>query len=161
MIKERYPTLAWVDELSCDNPIFDRLTYTFLKHTNNFIASIGKVECINILERSLGFLADYAKEHFDLQNDWMDKTNYPGLHAHQAEHLQFIKKLALLYKLLISSKKNIHLDDPEYDPRGTDGIIIDAYDFLLQWYYEHLLGADRRFFEYLEFEFENRDDEYL
>ncbi len=148
----RRKILEWSDILVSGDYSIDAQTRNFLRYTNEFIEGMDSIEGVEKLEKLLSFLTDYSREHFTLQQSIMDRTNYPSQDLHEQEHTMFIRNVGKLFRMLMNCKKYIQAEDPDYDPRGFEGVITDTYDFLLMWYSDHLCSSDRKFADYVRYE---------
>lgn len=83
----------------------------------------------------LNELCAYAKFHFISEENMMYRTGYPDLEQHRNLHRELIDKLSNeeLYLFLHRSSKSIE----------------QIIDFLLGWFFNHTLNADRLFANYL------------
>ena len=144
--------LEWVKELESGDAALDNQTRELLRQANIFMDMMESIYKEEQLIKMLGVLTDYSRNHFRSQEDMMKRTRYPGMDEHTAEHRKFIHSVSKLYRIMLNQKKNLSPDDEDFDGRGVDGIIRDTYDFIMDWYDNHLLSTDKRFYDYLIYE---------
>lgn len=145
-------SLEWLDELESGNAALDRHTKELLHQANIFIDMMSSMYREEQLDKMLGVLTDYSRNHFPAQEEMMKDTRYPAMADHIAEHRRFIHTVSKLYREKLNQKKNLARDDEDFDARGVDGVINDTYDFIIDWYDNHMLSADKRFLDYLKYE---------
>lgn len=74
-------------------------------------------------------LKDYASEHFQHEEEYMESINYKRLFTQKIEHAQFIEKIESI------SLERID-DNQEYT-------ILELLNFLSDWLVEHILEKDK------------------
>ncbi|WP_108649337.1 bacteriohemerythrin [Dongshaea marina] len=84
----------------------------------------------------LGYIADYAYYHFQTEELYFDKYDYPDKEAHKAEHKYYIDKC----KELISAYNKSNEDQQ---------LAISLLTFLSDWLTHHICGSDRQFAPWL------------
>jgi hemerythrin-like metal-binding protein len=95
----------------------------------------------NLYRYTLAFLAMYVNHHFKLENEYMEKYNYPDKETHQNEHRGFIKEL-----------KVFRIENTGYSEEGTDELVAR----LGEWILSHILEDDQKLGKFiLTFEKEN------
>lgn len=75
-------------------------------------------------------LADYAENHFVLEEEYMQRLNYPDAEAHIAAHDKFRRELAEMVAFA-----------HEYDAAVNESLSL----FLTEWLRRHVLGIDKQF----------------
>lgn len=86
------------------------------------------------LTRSLDLLLAEARAHFAREEELMDRSNYPHLARHRAEHEQLAAQLLRLRERFAAGEIVV-----------VDG---DAAAFLRAWLFRHIREADRAFVPY-------------
>jgi len=84
----------------------------------------------DVLEKVLGGLVAYTREHFAAEEELMLKTGYPELAQHKAVHDGFIRRVA------------------EFQQRhqaGELGLSVELVSWLGDWIRNHVLGMDKRY----------------
>jgi len=81
------------------------------------------------IEPLLRYLADYVVSHFDCEERWMARAEYPGLEAHQDAHRRFKDDFADLTR--------------EYQRKGpTPLMALTVHNWLAAWLRHHICGSD-------------------
>jgi hemerythrin len=75
-------------------------------------------------------LAEYTKFHFGREEALFQKTNYPDLVAHRAQHQVFIKRVADFQKELAA---------------GTSSQSVAVSIFLNDWLIQHIKKSDQKY----------------
>jgi len=79
-------------------------------------------------------LADYAKFHFAAEEAFFEKTKYPALASHRAEHQAFVKKVEQFQQDMAS---------------GKGGQSISVSQFLNDWLTGHIKNTDQKYSAHL------------
>lgn len=87
-----------------------------------------------IVEQIAAELSDYTQAHFRAEEALMERTNYPALPGHRAEHQRFIARVAEIKKDLDA---------------GTGGNAVEVLEFLKDWVAEHIKKVDRNYSAHL------------
>jgi hemerythrin len=82
-------------------------------------------------------MASYVDEHFGLEEQLLERCDYPELAAHRALHRTFVRRVLGLQKALRS-------DDV------TGEMVDETVGFLSSWFVEHVTGEDLRYVAHLE-----------
>ena len=92
------------------------------------------------LMRTLRYLDDFVIHHFETEEKYMRRYNYPGILLHQKEHATFAKRYDELKKKVL-----------DLESRGeiTSFIAIDVEHQLERWLTDHILTIDRKMGQYL------------
>ena len=87
--------------------------------------------------RLLEFLGSYVVDHFAAEERTMEETGYPRLGGHRAEHLQFMKELAILrHELKSEGPSNL--------------FVIRVGNRITEWLREHVYRTDRILADWLK-----------
>ena len=78
---------------------------------------------------STGFLAMYVNHHFSLEEEYMEKYQYPGKNAHHKEHQAFVKEI-----------KAFRDENKGYSQRASDDLLTRMEDWILS----HILEDDQK-----------------
>jgi hemerythrin len=87
-----------------------------------------------MLKQTVSELLDYTKFHFSGEEALMQKTNYPALAAHRAQHKDFIGRV-----------ENFHKDLE----MGKMGQSIAVLNFLKDWLSNHIKQTDHQYADHL------------
>ena len=80
--------------------------------------------------RLLEYLGGYVVDHFAAEERMMEESGYPRLGGHRAEHLQFVKELAIL-------RHELKSEGP------TKIFVIRVGNRVTEWLREHIYRTDR------------------
>jgi len=97
---------------------------------NELEQAMGQGRGRDVLEKVLGGLVAYTREHFAAEEELMLKTSYPELAQHKAAHDGFIRRAA------------------EFQQRhqaGELGVSVELVSSLGDWIRNHVLGMDKRY----------------
>jgi hemerythrin len=126
--------VAWTDDLLINVPaIDDDHKKLFALMSDIFASATHGSEAIN---RAIGALSKYTKEHFSREEESMAKTNYPGLSKQQYEHEHLVFQLDTLIERLMVS--------------GPDAVDAGLAQFLMSWLGDHIMDFDLKYAEYLK-----------
>ena len=89
------------------------------------------------VEETVEFLKDYAAKHFETEEAFMAKHEYPGLEEHKRLHAQFFEGLDSLTEDLKVFGPSQHLADR-------------ALEIAQDWLIEHIAEADRQYATYVK-----------
>ncbi len=78
----------------------------------------------------LNKLVSYTLTHFATEEEMMTATQYPGLEAHKAEHVNLVKQVA---------------EYVERHERGEVTLNLHLLNFLRDWLANHILKVDKEF----------------
>ena len=77
-------------------------------------------------------LFDYAKQHFQREEELMQSIGFPELPSHQARHAEFRERINDLYARFKKGEKKI----------GKTPICLEILGFLKNWLHFHILEED-------------------
>lgn len=104
-----------------------------------FIKLIEKLDSLmkreylpNELDEIVIEISKYARKHFDTEERYFKKFNYPKTEEHQLQHLKLINQVNKFYDGLLYSCIN---------PK-------DLHSFLLEWTETHLKKDDKKYVDY-------------
>ena len=81
-------------------------------------------EICDVVER----LKEYAAEHFQHEEEYMEKIGHPELEMQREQHTQFCEKV-----------NEVDIRSAENDQQA---LISDLLSYLTQWLYRHIIGSD-------------------
>lgn len=87
-----------------------------------------------IVQGVVADLANYAKVHFAREESLLEKTNYPALAPHRAQHVEFVNRVASFQQDLKA---------------GNTGQSIAVANFLTDWLIKHIKHTDRQYSAHL------------
>jgi hemerythrin len=80
-------------------------------------------------------LVDYAQNHFSTEEMYMEKYAYPGLKAHQEEHIKFMKEVSKTIDDIVNGKSELS---------------IQVFEFLSNWITDHIGNVDKKLAPFLK-----------
>ncbi len=86
------------------------------------------------IQETVKRLADYAKFHFSAEEQQLEKTKYPELSAHRAEHQAFIQRVQKFQQEVAEGRLNLSV---------SVGV------FLNEWLANHIRKTDQKYSKYL------------
>jgi hemerythrin len=122
--------LAWNPSFSIGIPEIDAQHEALLEQAARFAAAVQARTPVDRLEERFAFLAEYALEHFALEERNMRRLGYPRLAEHMEEHVRFRRQLASLV--------------PQWNTEGASPAVLMALaGFLSAWLADHVTGSDQ------------------
>jgi len=122
----------WKEEYNVNISFIDEHHKKFLEILNQLGEVSSKGDCNQKISDIFFSLAHYA-EHYLIREEILFKE-YPGFSQHKASHTKFldvIKKLHEDYKL------------------GKENICLEIYDYLYNWFENHILEYDKEAVDYI------------
>ena len=129
------PKIVWNDALATGHPkideqhksLFALASYlTYIEASEVSPSFIGEVLCQ---------LADYAADHFGVEEELMRQSKYPRSAEHIVEHWNFLQQLSNFIN--------------SYE-RGGKNVISECREFLFGWLSGHISNDDQVFGRYLK-----------
>ncbi|HCV42741.1 MAG TPA: hemerythrin [Bacteroidetes bacterium] len=127
-------TLVWKDVYSVGVEDLDQQHKRLLDLVNELTTMDRKKIDNKAIFTALNELVAYAQTHFDTEEGYMTRFEFPHLAAHQREHVAFAAKVFNFAQRLEQNDPHLHAT---------------VVDFLKTWYTSHVLGTDREYIEYL------------
>jgi hemerythrin len=87
--------LLWTEALAVGIPAIDEQHQELFRRVESLLAAAADGNSAEVT-RMLGFLTEYAELHFAAEEAFMREQSYPGIEAHQAEHVHLMNQVALL-----------------------------------------------------------------
>jgi hemerythrin len=128
--------VQWADDLSIGIDVIDEQHKMLIQHLNDVHTAVMSNQGPNVIARTLGFLIKYTDFHFNTEESYMAKCNYPGLQHQVAEHNEF-------KRILMELEQDFIEDGPTHNL----GIGIDT--LLINWLLVHIYTVDLKFGQYL------------
>ena len=129
------PFVEWTDEFSVGVPEIDRDHQTLLALLNDLHDAVEAGVGHEALSKVLDGLALYVSYHFAHEEGLFLRAKYPGYERHRKQHLALTGTVKEIYS--------------EFQAGGSETLPQQVLEFLKNWLYEHILGADRAFGVYL------------
>lgn len=106
-----------------------------------FVELVTELDCLitqscedKKIESLVTEISQYARKHFDTEEKYFKKYNYPHSHEHELEHINMLSKLDIFYDGTIYGKLNVK----------------DFQLFLKEWFDEHLMKHDKKYADYFK-----------
>ncbi len=81
------------------------------------------------VEPLIRYLSDYVVSHFECEERWMARAEYPGLEAHRDAHVRFRDDFREMTR--------------EYQRKGpTPLMALTVHNWLADWLKQHIAGSD-------------------
>jgi len=128
------PLMVWTDEYAVGVDEIDEQHQRLFKMINDLNEAMALGQGKNVLDRILSGLVDYVGRHFQTEEYYMEKANYPELETHREIHTRLTHK--------------VH----EYVDRfntGEVGLGVELLNFLQDWLKKHILGTDKKYAPYM------------
>jgi len=133
-------TLLWTGNMCVGIKQFDDDHRRLVKYANELWGAIregeaqGKVSPIEI-EIMLHRLMNYARGHCSHEEQLMEKTSFPGLEEHRAEHHRLLAKAEEMAQLYAGSSDLHHAKE--------------IAEFVYNWITQHIHTMDREYSDHL------------
>ena len=101
----------------------------------NELAGMAGADAATVDEK-MEFLKNYALEHFDTEEVFMEAHGYPGLNEHAQMHVEFIRQYSDLVRAFRES------DDPDQELARIKGLAQG-------WLVAHITKADKDYAKYV------------
>lgn len=124
------PFIQWNETLSVHVKEIDSQHKKLVQLLNNLHDANEKEISFNDQLKIIEELMNYANIHFQTEEKYMKKFNYPALNFHKSQHDFFIKKIIDFHNRLIETKENI---------------FNEILGFLKSWLINHILTIDKKY----------------
>ena len=124
--------IVWQPSYNLGIPIVDEQHRGIVSTINSLCYAIQKKHGNEILKPIIGMVNEYTRFHFEIEEDFLKKCNYPDLEKHRTLHKELIQTLSQ------KSKDSIWNKDP-----------LEFLSFLKDWWINHICKEDRIFKDYL------------
>ncbi|MEE9591511.1 MAG: bacteriohemerythrin [Thermodesulfobacteriota bacterium] len=122
--------LQWTKALSIGIDEIDNQHKELFIRINNLLDTMGQKKEIEEVGRVFGFLEDYVKTHFNTEEGYMSRYNYPEYQSHRAQHREFIKDFSLF-------KEKFEREPP------SGFLVIQFGNMLVEWWINHIRKVDK------------------
>ncbi len=129
--------IQWDPKLSVGVRLIDEQHQELFRRVNALLGAMEQNHGKEVVDKTLGFLAQYVKDHFGAEERLMAQYKYPDAATHKKQHADFV---AAFLKL-----------KAEFDARGaTPTVSITLNKFVCQWLREHIGGSDTALGKFLK-----------
>jgi len=122
--------IEWNDRISVNVAEIDNQHKKLIDLINELDIAMKSRKANDVIEKILSGLADYAKTHFQTEENYFARLKYPDTQAHKNEHTAFIKKVTAFKK--------------DFDA-GKSLVSVEVLNFLSQWLWNHIKGSDKKY----------------
>ena len=126
--------LKWKDSYSVGIKSLDQQHRRLLELINKLSGIDPETKDKKKIFSVLNALAEYAQAHFDSEESYLSKYEYPNLAQQQREHVAFTAEVFRLAQKLEQAEPGIHSE---------------VINFTKDWYISHILGTDREYIDFL------------
>jgi len=127
------PKIDWQDSFSVGNDEIDQQHKKWIKIFNNMHEALingDAADYKSITLKSLQEMLDYSRMHFNFEENYMAKINYPDLVAHRRIHKDFDTQVYQLYR---------QADD------GHTVLNTEIIQMIKNWLTQHILIEDTKY----------------
>ena len=124
--------INWKPEYNLGIPIIDEQHRGIVTIINSLHYGIQNNYIDEMFNAIIDTIYDYTKIHFQLEEDFLRKSNYPNIEYHHSLHDELYGKLKIL------GKKNVFAKDSH-----------QFMGFLKKWWIDHICHEDQLFKEYI------------
>ncbi len=122
--------IEWSDKYSVGVSVMDEEHKGFIDIVNKVIAAKQRNYNQEEVDKILGELVRFAKEHFKTEEAYMSKYEYPEYLLHYNEHLNFSLHMIIYNNQVIN---------------GEYKILDELYNYLLEWLAPHIQKTDKKY----------------
>ncbi|MCW9035235.1 MAG: bacteriohemerythrin [Rhodospirillales bacterium] len=142
---EIVPTLEWSEKFSTSVRAIDSDHQTLFEEIATLKHRFEEGAEQDAIGNAIKSLTAYCNEHFEREEQFMEKAHYPGLKEHKKEHKKFKKLVKQLAKI---NRK---------EPDTIDGIKV--IKFLSNWLSSHILISDMKYIPYMKGEADGKAEQ--
>jgi hemerythrin len=130
------PLIEWSnDKLGVNVEVIDSQHKRMVGMINALYDAINSCQGEAVLGELLIKLEHYTYYHFDTEEEYFQKYEYPELAVHKSQHDQLRSQVSAL--------------NEEYE-KGNKMLIVKVMDLLKDWLADHILTSDRKFGYFLK-----------
>ena len=127
--------IVWNDRLSVEVASVDREHQELINILNELYDSIAKGAGQEAVSETLARLTAYTEHHFRHEEALFSRTSYPDVAVHRRQHADMVGWLAEWQR--------------RYEGGDLSGLSLEVVNYLKNWLFDHILGTDRQYTEYL------------
>ncbi len=130
------PRIEWDETFSTYNEEIDAQHKKWFEMYNE-LHNAGRKgdprEITRVTQKTLDAVEEYARYHFNFEEEFMASIQYPGLEEHQRQHARF----------------SLVIDEMKKDLReGRPGLHSQLITFMKKWIVDHIVRSDKKYAEF-------------
>ncbi len=125
----------WLSYYSVGNSTIDNQHKKLISLINTLFSFIGKNVEKEKIQAVIDELIKYTVYHFEDEEKYLEKFNYPKTETHKIEHEKFTQQV---------------LDFNEDFKKGIRFLNIELYSFLRNWLHTHIAKTDKDYSRYFK-----------
>ncbi len=127
---------TWTPAIAVGHPTIDQQHQELLGRADELLLAMQEGRATQQLDQLLGFLRDYVREHFGMEEKLMGARGYPKLAAHKLQHAEFHTRFRDIEERFRSSGANAKL-------------VLDLRELMKGWFVNHICTVDKALAGYL------------
>jgi len=128
------PFMQWDESLSVNVAEIDAQHKQLIAMLNDLYTAMHTGKGREVASKTIQGLVDYAQDHFDTEEQYFEKYQYPKAASHEREHRLFCRKVQAFQQ--------------GFDA-GKDMLNIEILRFLGEWITHHIKGIDQKYSAFL------------
>ncbi len=125
----------WSSDLETGIKSIDEQHKKLFSIANSFYNAMKEGKGREVIKDIVRELLDYSKYHFQTEESYFKKYDYPEFEEHKKEHDFFVNKVKEILKELEEGK--------------TISVTISTYNFLVSWVKNHIMKTDMKYRDFL------------
>ncbi|MDN5277477.1 MAG: hemerythrin [Clostridiales bacterium] len=130
-------SIKWRPELEIGIEEIDRQHKALINAVNDFLQACAEGKGKEEVGSTMDFLSDYVVTHFNYEQDYQKKYDYPKYEQHLRMHQAFLKEVENLKKKFEDEGASLHFT-------------IQFSKKVVNWIITHIGGADAEFAAYVK-----------
>jgi hemerythrin len=126
--------IEWSDALSVGMDEIDEQHKSLVDLVNRYHSAVITGQDKDVLSSVLDELIDYTQIHFSLEEQLMQKGNYPDFKNHKKRHEELLEQV-LAFRVRVAE--------------GDEGVTNELWGFLRRWLTQHIQNSDLQYASYL------------
>ena len=122
--------MDWTDDLSVGIKEIDSQHQRLIQIINTLYDAMKAGKGQEVLGKTLDELVNYTVYHFQVEENYFQKFNYPEKDAHKIQHQKFVEK--------------IEQSHTEFQ-NGSISVATSLLPFLSKWLFSHIRGTDKKY----------------
>lgn len=122
--------IIWNDRMSVEVEEIDKQHQKLIEMINALGDAMTNGKGRSVIGEIIEGLADYAVTHFETEEEYFNKFEYPQSAAHKKEHDDFVKRV-------LEFKKGFE--------KGELSLSVEVMMFLRDWLKKHIMDEDKKY----------------